>query len=77
MGSAQKITLPPLVSGEEQVMIEEQVGGPKVMARGATVPTDATAGYAPGCIFIQTDGGAATTLYINEGTLASCDFNAR
>lgn len=46
-------------------------------AKGATVPSDATAGYAKGCIFIDTDGGAGTTLYVNEGTAASCDFNAK
>jgi len=49
----------------------------KKWEEGTTVPTDATAGYAPGCIFIKTDGGAGTTLYINEGTAASCDFNAK
>jgi hypothetical protein len=49
--------------------------GGKGYRRGTTVPADATAGYAPGCIFIHTDGGVGTTLYINEGTYASCDFN--
>lgn len=44
-------------------------------ASGATVPTDAEAGYAKGCIFIQTDGGVSSTLYVNEGTYTSCDFN--
>lgn len=39
---------------------------------GATVPTDATAGYQPGALFQDTTNGK---LYINEGTLASCDFN--
>lgn len=43
---------------------------------GATVPTDADAGYAKGCIFVQTDGGVGSTIYINEGTSASADFNA-
>ena len=45
-------------------------------AKGAVVPSDGDAGFAKGCIFIQTDGGVATTFYINEGTAASCDFNA-
>lgn len=45
------------------------------IAWGNTVPTDATAGYAIGCIFLHTDGGVGTSFYINEGTLASCDFN--
>ena len=47
-----------------------------LQAYGNTVPTDATAGYAIGCLFHHTDGGDATALYVNEGTAASCDFNA-
>ena len=45
-------------------------------AQGATVPTDASAGAAVGCIFFDTDSGAGTTIYINEGSTTSCDFNA-
>lgn len=49
--------------------------GYTVLARGTTVPTDATAGYAVGCIFMDTD---ATTpgnqLFINQGTATSCSF---
>ena len=52
------------------------VGGNVTKAQGTTVPTDADAGYSKGCMFIKTDGGVATTNYINEGTAASCDFNA-
>lgn len=40
------------------------------------MPTDGTAGYAVGCVFAHTDGAAGTALYVNEGTLAACDFNA-
>jgi hypothetical protein len=44
---------------------------------GATVPSDASAGYAIGCIFALTTGnGTGSTLYINEGSASSCDFNA-
>lgn len=46
------------------------------LARGITVPTDAATGYAPGCIFLHVDGTTGTTVYINEGTKASADFNA-
>jgi len=42
---------------------------------GTTVPTDADTGYAPGCIFIDADSTGTAWVYINEGTLASCDFN--
>jgi len=44
-------------------------------AHGATVPTDADAGYAVGCVFIDTDSGAGATFYVNEGSTTSCDFN--
>ena len=45
------------------------------LARGASVPTDTKVGFIKGCIFIKTDGGVATTFYINEGDESSCDFN--
>lgn len=45
-------------------------------AYGKTVPADGAVGYATGCIFRHTDGGAATALYVNEGTADSCDFDA-
>lgn len=47
-----------------------------LIAYGNTVPSDATAGFAIGCLFIHTDGGAGTSQYVNEGTAASCDFDA-
>lgn len=43
---------------------------------GATVPTDGDSGFAQGCIFTYTSGGIGTTLYINEGSATSADFNA-
>lgn len=45
-------------------------------ANGTTVPTDADTGFAKGCIFLKTDGGVGTTIYINEGDDTSADFNA-
>jgi len=54
--------------------VEGGVGN--MLAWGTTVPSDTTTGYAPGCVFIHTDGGAGSVLYQNEGTSASCDFNA-
>ena len=45
-------------------------------AYGNSVPDDETAGYAIGCTFRHCDGGDGTALYVNEGTAASCDFNA-
>lgn len=43
---------------------------------GTTVPTDGSRGYHTGATFRQIDGGDGTAMYLNEGTLASCDFNA-
>lgn len=42
---------------------------------GATVPTDTTAGYGKACLFLHTDGAAGDMLYINDGSVTSCDFN--
>lgn len=62
--------------GSAGVLILQQVAGEGItLARGATVPSDATTGYAKGCLFIDTDGAAGAVLYVNEGTKASSDFN--
>jgi len=50
--------------------------GLKAIDIGDTVPTDGTAGYEIGAIFLHTDGGSGTVTYHNEGTAGSCDFNA-
>ena len=42
---------------------------------GTSVPTDATAGYATGCIFLKTNASAGVNVYQNVGTQTSCDFN--
>lgn len=47
-----------------------------LLAKGATIPTDGDAGYAVGSLFIDTDQGSQTTLYVNEGSTTSADFNA-
>jgi hypothetical protein len=49
--------------------------GLALVAFGTTVPTDATPGYAIGCLFIHTDGAAGSALYCNEGTEGSCNFD--
>ena len=45
-----------------------------VFAQGNTVPAYDTSGYAVGCIFAHRDGGAGTSLYVNEGSESSCNF---
>jgi len=50
--------------------------GHVLLGKGATVPTDTGVGFAVGCLFIDSTGGANVTLYVNEGSATSCDFNA-
>jgi hypothetical protein len=50
--------------------------GGKLLDFGNTVPSDGVAGFATGCIFMHTDGGDGTALFVNEGTASSADFNA-
>ena len=58
-------------------ILEYEVDGMITRAKGATVPTDADAGYAVGCTFVDTTGGALATLYVNDGTATdSCAFVA-
>lgn len=42
---------------------------------GTTVPADGTAGYAPGCIFVDLDASGSAAIFINVGTATSADFN--
>ena len=47
-----------------------------LLATGTTVPSDAEAGYAKGCLFIDTDVADGTSgLYVNVGTTASANFD--
>lgn len=58
-------------------MIAEDPSAGILLAYGTTVPSDAALGYAPGCLFQQTDGSTeATYLYVNVGTKASANFDA-
>lgn len=51
-------------------------GAGKRYDEGTAIPSDGTAGYAPGCIFRDTDASSGATIYINNGTATSCDFDA-
>jgi len=46
-----------------------------LLAYGITLP-GAVSGYAIGCIFLHDDGGSGTSIYVNEGTATTADFNA-
>lgn len=60
--------------GGRSIIAEDPVRGYLIVA-GTTVPTDGDDGYAPGCVFIHSDGGDNTALYVNEGTKTTADFN--
>ena len=55
----------------------KDASGDVLMATGTGVPSDATSGYAKGCLFIDTDVATGTTgLNCNKGTNTSCVFTA-
>ena len=56
--------------------IVEGFDGNIVEAEGSAVPTDGTAGYAPGATFRLRAGAVGAALYINEGSATSCAFKA-
>jgi len=62
--------------GLDEDAFQTEGDGNYIISMGDTVPTDGTAGYAVGGLFMHRDGGAGSALYFNEGTEASCDFNA-
>jgi hypothetical protein len=66
------------VIGSETIKVVLSDGnGDILIAYGDAVPTDAEAGYAKGCLFIDTDVATGTTgLNCNKGTNLSCVFTA-
>lgn len=75
MGSERKITVPGIGCDTERVVLDFDLDGGKILVHGTTVPADGVAGYAPGCFFIDSDGGQGATLFVNEGTLLSANFD--
>jgi hypothetical protein len=60
--------------GGVKVLIKDGDGN-ALLATGTGVPADTGAGYAKGCLFIDTDVATGTSgLYVNVGTTASCVF---
>jgi hypothetical protein len=67
----------PLTKQDGTDSIIEIPGYGVTMAAGNTVPADATAGYSKGCIYQHLDAStAATTIYVNTGTVSSATFRA-
>ena len=63
--------------GTHLVMILNENLTGVLSAYGADVPHDADAGFAPGCLFWKSTGGSTgSTIYVNEGSKTSADFNA-
>ena len=57
-------------------VLQEDSSGNVLYAIGTTVPSDNEAGYAKGCIFIDTDVAAGTTgIYENVGSTTACNFD--
>lgn len=68
-GISQKVGTPVVT------VLQRDSAGNVSRAQGITVPTDADAGYAVGCLFTDTDSGVGATAYVNEGSATSADFN--
>ena len=65
------------IGAETVNVLQKDASGKILLATGTTVPTDATAGYAKGCLFIDTDVTTGLSgIYENVGTTASCNFDA-
>lgn len=67
----------PLTPHDSEGVLAKDTDGNIAWLQGTSVPTDGTAGYGTGCIYQKLDGGANTSLYVNEGSATSCDFNAK
>jgi len=63
-----------VVGTPEVTVLEQDADNFVIKAKGATVPTAGDAGYAKGCSFIDTSGSLGNTLYINEGSETSANF---
>lgn len=65
------------INSQSFVVHDRDTAGNVSLCTGSAVPTDAGSGFAIGAIFRKTTGnGIGSTVYINEGSASSCDFNA-
>ena len=65
-----------MMTASGKALYNPSAGG-SMLAWGTAIPTDGTAGYAVGCLFINTGGTSTTTnLYTNRGSATSCAFKA-
>lgn len=77
LNRAQTIFSPPATGdGYAHALILDS-NGLAILSWGNDVPTDASAGFSPGGLFIHYDGAAGLTLYVNDGgSGTSCSFKA-
>jgi hypothetical protein len=55
--------------------VQKDVNEKIVSCDGTTIPTNGTAGYAPGCTFIKTNAATGQCArWVNQGTTTSCQF---
>lgn len=63
------------VGAETFKVYQYDESGYYLLCAGTTPPTDAGAGFAKGCKFIDTNASAGNIEYRNEGTTSSCNFD--
>ena len=57
-------------------VVAETATGEAIIVAGTDLSVvEGKAGYATGCLFIHTDGGAGSALYVNEGTSTTSNFD--
>jgi len=76
--NAVQYTGAPELIGAQTITVNTVDGNGDILhCSGVTVPSDGGAGFAKGCLFIDTDVATGTTgLNCNKGTNLSCVFTA-
>lgn len=66
-----------LIGAETPRVYLKDASGNVMIAAGNVLPTDATLGYAKGCLYFKTDAiSGEAGLHVNNGTTLSCLFSA-
>lgn len=64
------------INSQAIIVLEKDGDGDILRCKGIVTVTDGGAGYAKGCLYIDTDVAAGTSgLYVNVWTTASCNFD--
>ncbi len=74
-GLVTEVGQPTTVNGVQGYIYANDDQGNLVRASAPTAfPTNGSRGYKKGCYYINTAGGAGTSVYVNDGTETSCAF---